>query len=77
MQQLSPWGILNETFAIICKRIRVLTALAVIVYLPAVLVALSAELLGLRQTIQGYLQSGSISVESLVYILGLVIVTFV
>jgi len=77
MQQLSPWGILNETFAIICKRIRVLTVLAAIVYMPTVLVALVAELLGLRHTIQEYLQSGSISLDSLAYVMGLVIITFV
>ena len=77
MQQLSPPGILNETFAIIGKRIRVLTALAVIVYVPTVLVTLIAELLGLGDTIQEYLQSGTISLDSLAYIMGLVIITFV
>ena len=44
-----------------------LTVLAVIVYVPTVLVTLVAELLGLGEVIQEYLQSGAIALDSLVY----------
>jgi len=55
----------------------VLTVLAVIVYVPTVLVTLVAELLGLGEVIQEYLQSGAIALDSLVYMMGLVVITFV
>ena len=54
-----------------------LTVLAVIVYVPTVLVTLVAELLGLGEVIQEYLQSGAIALDSLVYMMGLVVITFV